>query len=164
MKWQSAWLLVMTLMVGCSTNPVGTEAAARNFFQTEFQKWIAGESSDVATRQSQRLLLAPPISYDIRSIVRDEPDFFACQETEKLPSNWQTWPAFKRNVTIEWKAEDSSLTRQRRLVICKTVVSVLAVFRVTFSSNHWHSLTLSANKTGQAAMTQSLAVCHVWRS
>lgn|GEM_PF-1907032 len=108
MKWHSAWLLVMTLMVGCSTNPVGTEAAARSFFDAEFQKWIASESSAVATKQSQRLLFAPPISYDLRSIVRGEPDFLACQDTANLPKDWKTWPAFRLNVAIEWKFEDGS--------------------------------------------------------
>ncbi len=118
MKWHSTWLLVMTLMVGCSTNPAGTEAAARSFFQSEFQKWIAGESSAVATKESQRQLLAPPISYDIRTIVRGEPDFFACQDTAKLPSDWNTWPAFKLNVAIEWKSEDGSpLTKVTRYLI-----------------------------------------------
>lgn len=117
-KWHSICLLVMAVMVGCSTNPVGTEAAARSFFQAEFQKWIAGESSAVATKQSQRLLLAPPISYDIRSIVRGEPDFFACQDTEKLPADWQTWPAFKLNVAIEWKSEDGSpMTKVTRYIL-----------------------------------------------
>jgi len=108
MKWQSAWLLVMALMVGCSTNSVGTEAAARSFFHTEFQKWIASESSAVATKRSQRQLLAPPISYDLRSIVRDKPDFLACQDTANLPKDWKTWPAFRLNVAIEWKSEAGS--------------------------------------------------------
>ena len=118
MKWHSAWLLAMALMVGCSATSVGMEAAARSFFQAEFKKWIAGESSAVATKQSQRLLLAPPISYDIRSIVRGEPDFFACQDTEKLPADWQTWPAFKLNVAIEWKSEDGSpMTKVTRYIL-----------------------------------------------
>ncbi len=108
MKWHNVWLLMMTLTVGCSTNSVGTEAAARSFFQTEFQKWIAGDSSAVATKRSQRLLHAPPISYDIRSVARSEPDFLACQDTANLSADWKTWPAFKLNVAIEWKAEDGS--------------------------------------------------------
>ncbi len=108
MNWQGVWLLAMALMVGCSTNPVGTESAARNFFDAEFQKWIAGESSAVATKRSQRMMLAPPISYDIRSVARSEPDLLACQDTAKLPADWKTWPAFKLNVAIEWKSEDGS--------------------------------------------------------
>ena len=91
--------------VGCSTNTVGTESAARKYFQTEFQKWMAGETSAVATKRSQALLLAPPISYDIRSIVQGEPDFLASNHTGKLPADWKTWPAFKLNVAIEWKSE-----------------------------------------------------------
>lgn len=108
MKWHIMWLLVMTLMVGCSTNSVGTEAAARSFFQAEFQKWIAGESNAVATKRSQRQLLAPPISYDIRSVAQSEPDFLASRNMKEIPTDWQTWPAFKLNVAIEWKSEDGS--------------------------------------------------------
>lgn len=107
-------------LCGCSgaSSQKGTESAARNYFHAEFQKWIAGESSAVATKQSQRLLLAPPISYDIRSIVRGEPDFFACQDTEKLPTDWHNWPAFKLNVAIEWKSEDGSpLTKVTRYIL-----------------------------------------------
>ena len=107
-KWQSVWLLVMVAMVGCSTNPGGTESAARKYFHGEFQKWMAGESTAVATKRSQRQLLAPPISYDIRSIGRSEPDFLACQDTANLPADWKTWPAFKLNVAIEWKSEAGS--------------------------------------------------------
>ena len=118
MKWQSAWLLAMALMVGCSTNSVGTEAAARNFFHAEFQKWIAGESSAVATKQSQRLLLAPPISYDIRSVAKSEPDFLASRNMKEIPTDWQTWPAFKLNVAIEWKSEDGSpMTKVTRYIL-----------------------------------------------
>lgn len=108
MKWHNAWLLVMALTAGCSTNSVGTEAAARSFFQAEFQKWIAGESSAVATKRSQRQLLAPAISYDIRSVARSEPDLFACKNMKDIPTDWQTWPAFKLNVAIEWKSEDGA--------------------------------------------------------
>lgn len=107
-KWQAVWLLAMVLIVGCSTNSVGTESAARKYFDVEFQKWIAGETTAVVTKRSQRLLLAPPISYDIRSIVRGEPDFLACQDTAKLPADWKTWPAFKLNVAVEWKSEEGS--------------------------------------------------------
>ena len=107
-KWQSVWLLVIVSMVGCSTNSVGTESAAQNHFHAEFQKWMAGENSAVATKRSQRLLFAPPISYDIRSIVRGEPDFLACQDTANLPKDWKTWPAFRLNVAIEWKSEEGS--------------------------------------------------------
>lgn len=107
-KWQAVWLLAMVLIVGCSTNSVGTESAARRYFDVEFQKWIAGETTAVVTKRSQRLLLAPPISYDIRSIVRGEPDFLACQDTAKLPADWKTWPAFKLNVAVEWKSEEGS--------------------------------------------------------
>lgn len=108
----------MVSIVGCSTNSVGTESAARKYFRAEFQKWMAGETSAVATKRSQRQLLAPPISYDIRSIVQGEPDFLACQDTANLPRDWKSWPAFKLNVAIEWKSEDGSpLTNVTRYLL-----------------------------------------------
>jgi hypothetical protein len=48
--------------------------------------------------------LKEPISYDIRSVLDDEPDFLACEDTEKLPQNWRDWPAYRFNVAIEWKS------------------------------------------------------------
>jgi len=110
MKWQRMCLLVVVSMLGCSSNTVGTEAAARKFFEAEFTKWMAGESSTVATRRSTGL--SPPISFDIRSIVRGKPDFFACQDTTKIPRDWHDWPAFKFNVAIEWTSEaETPLTK-----------------------------------------------------
>lgn len=104
-KWQRVCLLVIVSMLGCSANTVGTESAARKYFDAEFQKWIAGETSAVATKRSQRMMLDPPISYDLRSIVPSEPDVLACQDTGNLPKDWKDWPAFKLNVAIEWKSE-----------------------------------------------------------
>lgn len=101
-------VLAVVLMFGCSAKTEGTESAARKYFHAEFQKWMASETTAVATKQSQRRLLAPPISYDIRSIVRGEPDFLACQDTANLPTDWKNWPAFKLNVAIEWKSEEGS--------------------------------------------------------
>lgn len=107
-KWQRVYLLVVVSMFGCSANTVGTEAAARKYFDSEFKKWIAGATSTVATKHSQRMMLAAPISYDLRSIVPGEPDFLASQDTSKLPDDWTTWPAYKVNVAIEWKSEQGS--------------------------------------------------------
>jgi hypothetical protein len=101
-------VLAVVLMFGCSAKTEGTESAARKYYDAEFKKWVGEETSAVATKRSQRMLLAPPISYDIRSIVRGEPDFLACQDVAKLPPDWKNWPAFKLNVALEWKAEDGS--------------------------------------------------------
>lgn len=108
MMWQRWCVLILVCLSGCTANSAGSEAAARNHFDSEFKKWIAGESSAVATKRSQRLLFAPPISYDLRSIVAGEPDFLACQDHDKLPKDWNTWPAFKLNVAIEWKSEEGT--------------------------------------------------------
>lgn len=107
-KWQRVYLLVIVSMLGCSANTVGTETAARKYFDAEITKWMAGETSTVATKRSQRMMFAPPISYDIRSIVPGEPDVLACHDTANLPKDWKTWPAFKLNVAIEWKSEEGT--------------------------------------------------------
>lgn len=101
-------LLAVLLMFGCSSKTEGTESAARNYYNAEFKKWMAGETSTVATKQSKWRLLAPPISHDIRSIVPGEPDFLASQDPSKLPEDWNKWPAYKVNVAIEWKSEQGS--------------------------------------------------------
>lgn len=101
-------LLAVLLMFGCSANTEGTESAARKYYDAEFKKWMSGETTTVATKQSKWRLLAPPISHDIRSIAPGEPDFLASQDTSKRPEDWNTWPAYKVNVAIEWKSEQGS--------------------------------------------------------
>ena len=96
------------MLAGCSSKTEGAEAAARKYFDNEFKTWMAGETSTVSTKRSQRMMLSPPISYDIRSIVPGEPDVLACQDTANLPKDWKSWPAFKLNVAIEWKSEDGT--------------------------------------------------------
>jgi hypothetical protein len=107
-SWQLELVLLGVMLVGCSSNTDGTEAAARKYFNNEFRTWMAGETSSVATKRSQRMMFAPPISYDIRSIVPSDPDFLACQDTANLPKDWNSWPAFKLNVAIEWKSEEGT--------------------------------------------------------
>ena len=107
-SWQLGPVLLAVMLVGCSSNTEGTEAAARKYFDNEFKMWMAGETSSVATKRSQRMMLAAPISYDICSIVPGEPDVLACQDTANLPKDGKSWPAFKLNVAIEWKSEEGT--------------------------------------------------------
>ena len=86
----------------------GSETAARNYFDSEIKKWMTGESNTVSTMQSRIQSLEEPISYDIRSVVDGDPDFLACQDAAKLPKDWETWPAYKLNVAIEWKSQAGS--------------------------------------------------------
>ena len=69
---------------------------------------MAGEKSEVSTRSSRRKQLKPPISYDIRSLVKFTPDVLARESSAKLPDDWEKWPAFKANVATEWKSEEGS--------------------------------------------------------
>lgn len=103
--------LVLSLLSGCGNGPAGSEQAAQSYFDSEFQKWIAGKDSEVST-MAYRLGLQPPIGYDIRSITGDDPDPLAFDHSYELPENWREWPSYKLNVAIEWKSEAGSpLTR-----------------------------------------------------
>lgn len=93
------WLLILG---GCSSP--GSEADARNYFNSEFQKWMAGQKTDVSTMDSRLSLHKPPISYNVRSVVRGEADYSAYQG-DKLPEDWKSWPAYQFNVVVEWKSE-----------------------------------------------------------
>lgn len=106
-SWQ-CWSILAVLLCGCMASQEGSETAARNYFDSEIKKWMAGESNTVSTMQSRIQSLEEPISYDIRSVVDGDPDFLACQDTSKLPKDWKTWPAYKLNVAIEWKSQAGS--------------------------------------------------------
>ena len=94
----------LTLLHGCDMGTAGSERAARDHYHQEFQKWIAGDDSEVTTME-YRLGLQLPIGYDIRSVASEEPDSLAYDRSLGLPDNWQDWPAYKLNVAIEWKSE-----------------------------------------------------------
>lgn len=98
-------LICLSLFSGCGTGPAGSQAAAQSYFDSECQKWIAGQESKVTTMDSRIKSLQAPISYDIRSITTDEPDPLAFDRSSELPENWKDWPAYKLNVAIEWKSE-----------------------------------------------------------
>ena len=79
------WPLLILLVIGlcgCSggSSRDGTEATARAFFDAEFQKWMAGQETQVSTMKSRIGNLKNPISYDIRSVVHDQPDMLAIAE------------------------------------------------------------------------------------
>ncbi len=101
------WTCCLTLLVGfagCSApTPAGTETDARRQFDAEFKKWMSGQESQVATMESAGKLL--PISYDIRSVVADEPTVFSHASGSDLPDDWKSWPAYRFNVAIEWKSK-----------------------------------------------------------
>ena len=107
-NWQCWSILAVSLLCGCMASQEGSETAARNYFDSEIKKWMAGESNTVSTMQSRIQSLEEPISYDIRSVVAGDPDFLACEDTSKLPKDWKTWPAYKLNVAIEWKSQAGS--------------------------------------------------------
>ncbi len=97
--------LFSLVLSGCSAGSAGSEQAAKSHFQSEFNKWIAGESSEVTTMNYRINDLVAPIGYDIRSIVTDDPDPLAFGSSGDLPEDWRNWPAYKFNVAIEWKSK-----------------------------------------------------------
>ena len=107
-NWQYLSILAVSLLCGCMANQEGSESAARNYLDSEFNKWMAGETNTVSTMKARINSHEEPISYDIRSVVDGDPDFLACEDASKLPKDWKTWPAFKLNVAIEWKSQAGS--------------------------------------------------------
>ena len=107
-NWQYLSILAVSLLCGCMANQEGSEAAARNYLDSEFNKWMAGETNTVSTMKARINSHEEPISYDIRSVVDGDPDFLACEDASKLPKDWKTWPAYKLNVAIEWKSQAGS--------------------------------------------------------
>jgi len=102
-------LVILALFsTGCSGGTSGTKGAARHYFSTEFNKWIAGEESNVSTFLSG--LYKPPIGYDIRSIVKVKATGIAVplEVSANRPSDFDTWPAYKVNVSIEWESQAGS--------------------------------------------------------
>ena len=77
-------LLCLSLLSGCGAGPAGSQAAAQAHFDSEFQKWIAGQESEVTTMDSRIKSLQAPISYDIRSITTDEPDPLAFDRASEV--------------------------------------------------------------------------------
>lgn len=117
-NWHRWGVLLVIGLCGCSggSTEEGTEAAARKFFEAEFQKWMAGEEAQVTTMKSQIENLKEPIGYDIRSIVSEKPDILAI--AEHFSENGETseadgktseedgeWKAWKFNVAIEWQSQ-----------------------------------------------------------
>ncbi len=103
--WQRWCVLVVVCLSGCTANTAGSEAAARNHFDSEFKKWMAGQANTVSTMSSRTRGLSEPISYEIRSMMSDKPDLLAFKDPEKFPKDWESWPAYKANVAIEWKSQ-----------------------------------------------------------
>lgn len=101
------WLLIAILLFsGCSA-PEGSEAAARAHLDGEFHKWMSDQESEVATMNYRLHSLQTPIDYEIRRVVADKPDPLAYDTSGDLAEDWDSWPAYRFHVVIEWisKAE-----------------------------------------------------------
>lgn len=96
-------ILVLSAMAGCGalTAP-DSESAARSHLDKEFQKWIAGEASSVSMIEA---IGAVPISYRVKSVVKDKPDSLSFNTEGDLPKGWENWPAYKFNVVAEFKSQ-----------------------------------------------------------
>lgn len=101
-------IILLLGIVGCSKLSgvqEGSEEAARAYLAAEFDKWIAGRESEAETMSSRTQGLLAPMGYEFRSVVPDKPDFLAFDDTEELPDDWRTWPAYRFNVYIDWKSQ-----------------------------------------------------------
>ena len=110
--------LLLIVICGCSTGstPDGSEAAARDYFDAEFRKWIGGQETEVSTMMSQISGFKNPISYDVRSVVPDKPDALAIvadgRKFDEVQPEKEGWTAWKFNVAIEWESQAGTpLTR-----------------------------------------------------
>lgn len=107
MNGKSWWgILLLGVVAGC-TGPgqvqEGSEEAARRHLAAEMDKWMADQESEAKTMKGA--VLAPPVGYEFRSVVPDEPDFMARGERTDLQTNYKSWPAYKFNVYIEWRSK-----------------------------------------------------------
>lgn len=105
MKTKLAWILLMILTSSGCTAPIAdpsSEQAARRYFNAEFQKWIAGEKTDLKTIGTSGN--SPPISYDIRSVVPTEPSWMAYSDGQ-MPIETKGWVGYQFNVVTEWESQ-----------------------------------------------------------
>jgi hypothetical protein len=97
---------ILILMSGCGAlSPSGTEDAARNHFDREMKKWMAGQGSETKRASLEFSPLKPPISYEISSIVPGSPNPFAKAPDSPNPDNEETFPAFVVNAVLNWGSE-----------------------------------------------------------
>ncbi|MEZ5941153.1 MAG: hypothetical protein R3C18_07165 [Planctomycetaceae bacterium] len=94
----------LCLLSSCDMGSAGSQTAAEAHFDKEFRKWMSDQESEVMTL-TPNSGLQTPIGYDIRSITEDKPDPLAFDSSDELPADWNEWPAYRFNVTIEWKSE-----------------------------------------------------------
>ena len=100
-------ILLLGVVGGCSGlgQKEGSEEAAREHLAAEIDKWMAGQESEAITMRGA--ILAPPVGYEFRSVVSDEPDFMARAEGTdvKTVTDYESWPAYRFNVYVEWRSE-----------------------------------------------------------
>jgi hypothetical protein len=71
----------------------------------EFNKWIAGQTSEAETRKARIEDRRPPMAFEVRSVVPDKPEPPVSDKNRDASVDWPSWPAFRFNVYIEWKSE-----------------------------------------------------------
>lgn len=103
MRWMV--VTILTVVLGCSnlaSEQAGSEMAALKYFDQEFGKWVARQDNDVTTIGG--LGHAPPVSYEVESIVPGRPFALAFEGGKELPDDFDSWPAYRLNVLIRWKS------------------------------------------------------------
>lgn len=96
---------VWLLMNHAPTLTTSRESDARAFLDTEFVKWINGDKSAVETLQSKLALAAPPIGYEIISLIETKPDILCVDVTEYEGNTYKEFPAYRVSVNISFRSE-----------------------------------------------------------
>ena len=100
-------ILLLGVVAGCTglgQVEEGSEEAARGHLAAEFDKWMAGQESEAMTMRGAGL--APPVGYEFRSVVPDEPDMAWAEGTDmQTVMDYDSWPAYRFNVYVEWRSQ-----------------------------------------------------------
>jgi len=120
-------LLSIAAFAGCSESPPGSEADARKHLAAEMTKWMSNQPSQLKTIDG--IGKVSPVSYDIRTVLPDEPDLFAHAEGKDISPNYKSYPAYRFNVAIEQKSEKG------------TPLETLVTYAVTYNSDEkrWYA-------------------------
>jgi hypothetical protein len=98
-------LLTMAVVGYIGGSSDGSQQVVQTHFEKEVAKWMAGQTSKAKSASSDFIGKAPPIDYDIRSIVPAEPDPFAMSHDGPRQDNYASFPAFVFNTVLQWSSE-----------------------------------------------------------
>ncbi len=84
--------LFLVSLQGCGSPD--SESSANQKLQAEINKWMAGEKSEASTMESRVNSGAPPVGYQIKSVVGQKARYIA-----------HAGPDYRFNIDVEYKSE-----------------------------------------------------------